>query len=974
MKYRSLIADGQLIEGEDTWDDSGLSISGSESKNRTSAEYPVIKLSVNDVGVIYSSDLNEIEITDLTEAERMSFFTGKMTVMPFLAGWTVKYHTVNGGDQEYTIPSDIPEDGLEIQIPIAEGDYLDKPVVLMKKGTVDGWIPKTRLLKHLEFKLWRTLPSGKALFSDDEGKKDYNLYDIEMGAYISFSDCTGGDYSGVERSHLGEPDETYSVVDGNKYRNSSGALTIRLVGNVAYDVHNPATTEKKMGDILQGTEEVLNIKVNLNQDWNWEADKYDKSYIRNILSEYLGYVVSISGYPTAYNLAEYGWKPTFYVEMTSEDLVYLGGEAKVTFGANLTGSDPNDAASYTPVESSADVEYIQTENGKLWLKVTPHDTADWFLSSGQKSNGDRLAAYKLSLPLYALPGAALGEQQVIGDVYLDIGVDELLKRNTDGSLPKYVEYRFKNTVADENGLLGDGDTTTPRLYKISGGTSTNVLQKIFSGVSLIPGSETGGMAVETRQVDIYNHDADKLKALITVGAANEDLKDYEVVVELPKKGKQVTGTQVGEGVAQVTVESQADMRLTKEPEVASNSTSSEPEFSYRLVGSSEWITAEQVTDWGQVDAIKMKLEKMLAQSVLNVNLSMSMDKQTEEGISSYIGGSYSYVSQNGLKSEGVTMLGQYTFHLYELSGQVWYDRDENGTLNSPYAEGIKVHLKREADGSIVDTQITGASGKYKFVMNEGEGLYAEVEAPEGYKLTKESGNMDFTASGTDSDFKRETNRVDLPDPLVKGSYGNLGAGLVKLPVVTAPDITVPIGDTAEPKASAQWEKGTPTLHYEQAADTGTATVREDGKVTGVKIGSTTAKVWVENSLGDRVEAEYTITVLPQPVSFTLTKELTEAAGEDETFVFEISGEGKTFYQTVTVAAGSTSGSVKVRNLAPGSYTVKEIESNWRYENTGSGSRTQELTDHEGNYTFTFTNRKDTDEWVSGKAKVTNTMA
>ena len=96
--------------------------------------------------------------------------------------------------------------------------------------------------------------------------------------------------------------------------------------------------------------------------------------------------------------------------------------------------------------------------------------------------------------------------------------------------------------------------------------------------------------------------------------------------------------------------------------------------------------------------------------------------------------------------------------------------------------------------------------------------------------------------------------------------------------------------------------------------------------------------------------------------------------EDETFVFEISGEGKTFYQTVTVAAGSTSGSVKVRNLAPGSYTVKEIESNWRYENTGSGSRTQELTDHREEYMFTFTNAKTTDEWVSGKAKVDNVMS
>ena len=99
------IAEEQTITME-----GALNISGYEDRNRTSVEDPVIKMAV-------ISDEKSGVFSTLTEAEGMSFFTGKMTVMPFLAGWTVKYHTVNGGDQEYTIPSDIPEDGLEIQIP-----------------------------------------------------------------------------------------------------------------------------------------------------------------------------------------------------------------------------------------------------------------------------------------------------------------------------------------------------------------------------------------------------------------------------------------------------------------------------------------------------------------------------------------------------------------------------------------------------------------------------------------------------------------------------------------------------------------------------------------------------------------------------------------------------------------------------------------------------------------------------------------
>ena len=248
----------------------------------------------------------------------------------------------------------------------------------------------------------------------------------------------------------------------------------------------------------------------------------------------------------------------------------------------------------------------------------------------------------------------------------------------------------------------------------------------------------------------------------------------------------------------------------------------------------------------------------------------------------------------------------------------------------------------------------------------------EIALPEGHKLTKMVG-AEFTSSATDSDFDRSTNRLTLPEVLRNGTYTNVSAGLVKLPVITAPDIEVIVDETAPPEATVQWDYGAKKPQYEAAEDTSIATVTPEGVVSGLQEGETKASVWVENTLGDRVEAEYKITVKPQVVGFTLTKTLTSPAEKDETFVFEVNGAGKVFYVTVTVQEGSSSGQAVVENLGPGTYKVTELDTNWRYGNTGEASQSQELTDHTASYTFTFTNSKDSEQWTSGSDKVTNTM-
>lgn len=112
--------------------------------------------------------------------------------------------------------------------------------------------------------------------------------------------------------------------------------------------------------------------------------------------------------------------------------------------------------------------------------------------------------------------------------------------------------------------------------------------------------------------------------------------------------------------------------------------------------------------------------------------------------------------------------------------------------------------------------------------------------------------------------------------------------------------------------------------------------------------------------------------------FTIIKQLTEASDEEEQFVFEISyirptGTEITFYQVLTVTAGSVSTQVKVTGLAPGTYTVKELESNWRYSIEGSATRSVTPDDVEETYEVSFTNKKTGNTWVGGKTSVTNIM-
>lgn len=108
---------------------------------------------------------------------------------------------------------------------------------------------------------------------------------------------------------------------------------------------------------------------------------------------------------------------------------------------------------------------------------------------------------------------------------------------------------------------------------------------------------------------------------------------------------------------------------------------------------------------------------------------------------------------------------------------------------------------------------------------------------------------------------------------------------------------------------------------------------------------------------------------------TISKSLTAAATEAETFVFSIQGgaANQIFYATITIPAGGSSGSVLLTDLYASTYSVTELNSNWRYSPLTGASQTVTIVET-GTASVAFRNDKTKGNWLSDKAEVSNHMA
>ena len=107
---------------------------------------------------------------------------------------------------------------------------------------------------------------------------------------------------------------------------------------------------------------------------------------------------------------------------------------------------------------------------------------------------------------------------------------------------------------------------------------------------------------------------------------------------------------------------------------------------------------------------------------------------------------------------------------------------------------------------------------------------------------------------------------------------------------------------------------------------------------------------------------------------TIEKTIDEADTEDNTFLFEVSGEdGSKFYTSVVIPAGETKGSQILESIPAGTWEVKELD-HMRYELADGieNPQTKELSakDHSQNV-FSFVNRKVSDGYFSDSSLILN---
>ena len=196
---------------------------------------------------------------------------------------------------------------------------------------------------------------------------------------------------------------------------------------------------------------------------------------------------------------------------------------------------------------------------------------------------------------------------------------------------------------------------------------------------------------------------------------------------------------------------------------------------------------------------------------------------------------------------------------------------------------------------------------------------------------------------------------------------------------------------------AQWNEKTAVINYEVVGPDGCGSVSPTSEtvnmVTGTANGSTATASnnaykfvgwYSDEDCNNRVssDAEYVPTksgtLWPASTTYyakfdwnvadlTITKTGAEAIDKNQSFIFHVTGEGKDMYVTV-----QGNGSVTIKGLTVGTYTVKEVTSwSWRYK-PDKVSKNVEVKGGQPNE-VTFNNSRTNGSWLSGDSFAINSV-
>ena len=896
-----------------------------------------------------------------------------------MQGFTVSYKTRSSTGQITERSYVLPEGAnyQTAQLPIPEGERLYGDIVFSKEGEVT--FKNTAMLRSIQLQVQRHTDDGRVLLEGGDtpaGSASQKTLNISFALDQRYSDCNCENGQHLPNAEKQEKPGT-AVSPGGKYQwSQSEVVPTHFYRYVKFG------TSSSSYRTLKTTIPSQTIYQGESKDVVVGAQSY-------VVFSGIGNTSNADYSLYSLDFAAADAQKALYLKCETQDVVYAGGTLKADMQLDSQG-----ISSSTTDQINASIEYIQ-KDGATWWKLSEVPGRLMFPVGGD-------AYMKYVIELYALPGATpstgtTADKLQFSQGYIDWDIEKLAAFYNGSEESDYTVVEYSNFDADEENFRGEGaDQTT--MWKVDGSTLVSnkyrVLQKILAGVQAIPGVN-GTYYALTQVAPVYNHYRTGLSTLVTISSADQVLTNYETVLQLPRKGTPVTGTRMGTNQEE-TVTSDFSVYLTGAP-TEINNTGGEYTVQYATAAQPEvWINQEDVGDWNEIAWIKVTVPTMAQNSVITLSVPLSGgdgDKLTEPTEHAYLGGTYRYESGNGTPAESKLILAEWDWNIYVLEGTVWWDKDEDGTMDSEEAkqQGITVELRKRGTNDLIESTQTDESGAYKFTMTQRAAVYLKVVMPEEegntWKPTKVSANM--TASTTDSDFDRTTNQCMLPVNLTQ-SYSNLNAGLIRLPVITAGDITVAVDKTVVNKISAQWDKSTTMqIKFDQAQNSDVATVANSsswysltasnlknyGQITGVSEGETSATVTIKNSLGDEVSATYNITVASLDGKITVTKNLTGAnAKTDETFLFEVTApSGQVYYLNVAVPKGKNTASAVLSGLTEtGTYTVKELDSNWRWD-PQTEPQTVVLDKETPEQSVSFTNKWTDKGWVQDSAKVSNQM-
>ena len=873
-------------------------------------------------------------LTGIDNSQALAFLTGGFTAMPKLAGWYFEYTTKDHGDavQTYTIAGDIPAEGRAEQIPLAAGDCFTS-LRLRYNGDADlshDSETDTRtvlwLMKGIEYRRLETNPFTGAVIQTAE---DYKSASILMKAKVTYDDCicssrvhANGQNMKVHHTSADFP------LQAPVYSTREAFLTAR----------GTAPTEVKT--IYQGG--------------TVTSDKWIVSGVPTALFD--GYY----GCPFVYkNLSfdkSFPWEciqEGIYIELTDPEFMV----------------DIANTQLYSYSITSPEVEYYyQTVAGRRFFVMrfrdgvirnknfyTYQNTNTWRSNSssigwwsGDPTNfrTDRSSTLKpmgsFQLSLKSLPGTQLGDHHPIGEIYMDFS--ELLVKyhasiheaeaEKSGYDNDRTKYTFRNAVEDTLGLSKTA-VTGEKLFKMDGSSYTvKVDLSLDAGVEMAPGKYES-YDFKPRVTVFRTTEEENLNALVTFeGSGSSDshtFADLQSVIVLPRAGRTIYWEETRIENGRVIVDSkesmgELDLYLRGAPHLLADSTGANIHYEYTTAADPtaagmSWSAATPA-DWKDVTGIRVTLDEIPPQTSCNLRLDLRTDpKYTTRVYHAFGGGTFRYkrVHTDTDYVTGVLPLCEWQYENYAIpSGSVFWDvYDENGvrttTNTTTRAEalipGVAVTLYDTDGVTVIDSAVTDSSGKFSIKSYKPDaGQKIEIGMPtvtDGStpKLTKQSAAVP-TNSAVDSDFDRDTHMLTL-GTLSANGLPNISAGFVKLPQITATDVTLYAGQSLETAATLTDYLGmnlpadSYNLEFAAAADSAIARVNAKTEiieetqasdtrsrttaVTGLRGGQTTATVKTVNRLGDEVTATYTITVKSLPL--TISKQVA-GVGADEQLAFQ----------------------------------------------------------------------------------------